>query len=83
MKIGIDFNRDVYATKENIDKLLSSGVVYKEVEFTDYHYDYFTDVSTLEELDEALSKIEKMFNFNVDLIISSSRLSIFLEFNVK
>ena len=30
MKIGIDFNRDVYATKENINKLLSSGVVHKE-----------------------------------------------------
>lgn len=83
MKIGIDFNKSVYATKENIDKLLSSGVVYKEDEFTDYHYDYFIDVSTLEEFDEVLSKIEEVFNFDVDLLVSSSSLSIFLEFNVK
>lgn len=83
MKIGIDFNRDVYATKENINKLLSSGVVHKENQFTDYHYTYFIDVSTLEELDYALPKIEKMFNFNVDMLISSDKLSIFLEFDVK
>lgn len=83
MKIGIDFNKDVWETKENIDKLLSSGVVYKEDDFDEYSYPYFIDVSALEELDEALSKIEKMFNLDVDLLISSNRLSIFLEFDVK
>lgn len=84
MKIGIDFSRDVYATKENINKLLSSGVVYEEDEFTDYLcYDYFIDVDTLEEFDEVLSKIEEVFNLNVGLFISSDRLSIFLEFDVK
>lgn len=83
MKIGVDFNKPVYATKENINKLLSSGVVYEEDEFTDYHCAYFIYVNTLEELDEALSKIEKVFNFDVDLLVSASRLSIFLEFNVK
>ena len=57
MKIGVDFNKPVYATKENINKLLSSGVVYEEDEFTDYLcYDYFIDVDTLEEFDEVLHK---------------------------
>lgn len=45
----------------------------------DDEYYYFIEPQTLEEFDQILSKIEKTFDYKVDIIVSPDRLELFLD----
>lgn len=76
MKINIQFNRDEWETGINKTTLLSV----KDVQIND-DGEYFIEPQTLEEFDTILSKIEKYFDYRVDIIASADRLELFLDFN--
>lgn len=78
MKIGINFNYDKYSNQENISKLLLVPEVKKWED--DRFCDYYIEAVTLEEFDSVLSKIEKAFDYDADLIITTNRLQIFIQF---
>ena len=77
MKIIIQFNKDEWGTQVNKITLLSV----KDVQINDDGY-YFIEPQTLEEFDIILSKIEKSFNYRVDIIVSPEHLELFLNFDL-